>query len=155
MTKIIDIDVLGDPVGKGRGRAVNTASGTRVVTPSATRKWEAEARAIARQRMGDEPPWAGPVTVQVWAYSCPPKSWAKWKQEAALAGALPVTSRPDLDNVVKAALDAINGVVFRDDAQVYQVDARKAYGEKPRVFIRVEFIHETTRELWTRIKPLL
>ena len=34
---------------------------------------------------------------------------------------------PDVDNVVKAISDAMNGVVYRDDGQVATVDAVKLY----------------------------
>lgn len=39
------------------------------------------------------------------------------------------TSRPDLDNYLKALLDAFNGVVLKDDSQVVEFFARKQYGD--------------------------
>ena len=47
-----------------------------------------------------------------------PASWSKAHKAAALAGTELPTSKPDIDNAAKAILDACNGVVFRDDAQV-------------------------------------
>lgn len=44
--------------------------------------------------------------------------------------------RPDLDKLVRAVLDALTGSVWRDDAQVVQIDAGKDYaaaGEPPGV----------------------
>jgi Holliday junction resolvase RusA-like endonuclease len=35
--------------------------------------------------------------------------------------------RPDLDNYIKAVMDALNGVWWKDDGQVCQLSARKAY----------------------------
>ena len=45
--------------------------------------------------------------------------------------------KPDLDKLVRAALDALTGVAFRDDAQVVALDARKEYADTPglRVFV--------------------
>jgi len=40
---------------------------------------------------------------------------------AALAGEIAPTARPDLDNYIKAALDAINTIVVTDDAQVVEI----------------------------------
>jgi Holliday junction resolvase RusA-like endonuclease len=46
-------------------------------------------------------------------------------------------SRPDIDNIVKAILDGLNGVVFADDASVAQLVASKEYGEE-RVEVQIE-----------------
>ena len=37
--------------------------------------------------------------------------------------------RPDIDNVAKSALDAFNGIVYVDDAQVYDLQIKKTYGQ--------------------------
>jgi Holliday junction resolvase RusA-like endonuclease len=46
------------------------------------------------------------------------------------------SKKPDLDNLIKALLDGLNGIVFKDDAQIWSIDAQKFYGEKP--FIELE-----------------
>jgi Holliday junction resolvase RusA-like endonuclease len=46
-------------------------------------------------------------------------------------------SRPDIDNIVKAILDGLNGVVFADDASVAQLVSSKEYGEE-RVEVQIE-----------------
>lgn len=48
-----------------------------------------------------------------------------------------VTNKPDLDKIVRAVLDACTGVVWRDDAQVYWVEAEKVYGPRPGVDVTV------------------
>jgi Holliday junction resolvase RusA-like endonuclease len=45
--------------------------------------------------------------------------------------------KPDLDNVVKAVLDALNGVVYLDDAQVVNLVATKRYATEPRVEVYI------------------
>ena len=57
-----------------------------------------------------------------------PKSWAKWRQQAAQLGEY-TPGRPDIDNVAKSALDAFNGIIYVDDAQVYDLQIKKAYGQ--------------------------
>jgi crossover junction endodeoxyribonuclease RusA len=46
--------------------------------------------------------------------------------------------RGDLDNILKATLDALNGIAYRDDAQVEQITAQR-YEDKraPRVEVSV------------------
>lgn len=51
-------------------------------------------------------------------------------------------SKPDTDNLVKPAKDAMNGVVFLDDSQVVVERARKMYGKTPMTIISVELYSE-------------
>jgi len=37
------------------------------------------------------------------------------------------TSRPDLDNLYKSVTDAMNGIVYKDDAQIVRASIEKAY----------------------------
>lgn len=39
------------------------------------------------------------------------------------------TKKPDIDNLLKFVLDALNGEYFNDDAQVYGIMGRKHYAE--------------------------
>lgn len=54
---------------------------------------------------------------------------------------LPMVGTPDVDNLLKAVLDALSSVVWEDDRQVYQVsDLSKWYaarGETPRTEVMV------------------
>jgi hypothetical protein len=47
--------------------------------------------------------------------------------QAALRGDVRPTSRPNLDNFVKSALDAINTIVVADDCQIVELTARKRF----------------------------
>lgn len=38
-------------------------------------------------------------------------------------------TRPDLDNLLKLFWDALNGIVFKDDAQVVSINAKKEFGD--------------------------
>lgn len=79
----------------------------------------------------------GPLYVRVVAALSPPERWSKAKRSAAIAGEILPMWRPDADNYVKAALDALNGIVFNDDAQVCSLSAQKIYSDKPRLRIEV------------------
>jgi Holliday junction resolvase RusA-like endonuclease len=47
-------------------------------------------------------------------------------------------AKPDVDKLARALLDAITGVVIRDDAQVIDLQLRKLYDdEQPGVFVNV------------------
>lgn len=55
-----------------------------------------------------------------------------------LNGELMPAKKPDIDNIAKAVLDALNSVAYRDDIQIVELQIRKQYSEKPRLEICME-----------------
>lgn len=49
----------------------------------------------------------------------------------------PHVSRPDADNLIKTVLDALNGIAFKDDAQVCELFICKEYGKKDQIHFSV------------------
>ncbi len=45
--------------------------------------------------------------------------------------------KPDLDNLVKLVLDALNGVAWTDDSQVVELHTSKVYGQ-PGIILEIE-----------------
>lgn len=66
-----------------------------------------------------------------------PKSLSK-KKKALLTGQ-PCTSHKlgDLDNLAKNCMDAANGVLYKDDSQVYELHTYKVYSGRPRTEITI------------------
>ena len=52
------------------------------------------------------------------------------------------TTRPDLDKLTRAVLDALTGTVFEDDSQVVQIRVWKYYGAPERTDIFVEAMRD-------------
>ena len=46
--------------------------------------------------------------------------------------------RPDIDNLMKAVFDALNGTLYRDDAIIIRVAARKEYGKHDAILLIAE-----------------
>jgi Holliday junction resolvase RusA-like endonuclease len=67
-----------------------------------------------------------------------PQSWSNKKRQDALECKIWPTSRPDLDNIIKAVLDGILRVAIVDDNQVVHLIARQLYSETPKLFIEIE-----------------
>ena len=65
--------------------------------------------------------------VELVAFMEIPKSWSKVKRLEAEYGAILPTTKPDIDNIIKAALDGIEGVVYYCEKQVTSIDAKKVY----------------------------
>jgi Holliday junction resolvase RusA-like endonuclease len=136
VTDAIIITLGGAPRGKGRPR-FSTASGRpRAITPSATRAYEAQLKFAASQAMGRRLPLSGAVKCEMTATVPIPQSWSKKKKAAALAGLLRPTTKPDWDNYAKTC-DALNQIVWVDDAQVVDGRVVKFYGEQPMLVVTV------------------
>lgn len=140
----ISFTVPGEPVAKGRARAFVRNGHVAHYTPEKTARYENLVRLAAQQAMAGRLPIEGAVNLTVVAYLGIPVSWSLKKQRAAAVGEVFPTKKPDLDNILKAIKDGMNGVAWRDDAQVVQVVASKDYGQ-PRVEVTVyeAFPHST------------
>ena len=130
--------VPGDPTGKSRPRFVRATG--RTYTPAKTAQYEnlvklEYERACAGKRFGDY----AALRMRVKAYYGIPKSASKRKQEQMTGGTLRPMKKPDASNVLKAIEDGLNGVAYRDDAQIVHVEIEKWFSEVPRVEV----------ELWT------
>ena len=73
--------------------------------------------------MGAREPTTQPTAITVAAYLEIPTSWNQAKREAALAGTLLPTGRPDADNLLKIAADALRGIVRRQRGRCQRVQA--------------------------------
>lgn len=133
MTIVID----GQPVGKGRARAGKNGH----YTPAKTRGWESAARLhIATMRAKHKWPenYAGPVEVSISALFAVPASDSKADRVRRLNGWH--TQVPDADNVAKAVLDALNGIVLKDDSQVVGLNVSKRWWTDAGVSVTVQMV---------------
>lgn len=54
-----------------------------------------------------------------------------------LLGLIRPTKKPDIDNITKAVLDALNKVAYKDDAAIVQFSVEKFYSDNPRVEVTI------------------
>ena len=134
MTDAVTITIGGEPVAKGRPRVTRRGF---VYTPSKTRKYESHGRLAAQLAMDGRPPITVPVRAEIIINLPVPQSWSAKRRDAALRGDVHPTSRPDTDNYIKAALDAINEIVVADDSLVVELAAAKQYARVPQITITV------------------
>lgn len=129
--------VPGVVVAKGRPRFTTAGLHPRAYTPKKTAIYEAHVRFAAHEAMKGQAPFAGPVFMRVVCSRPVLKSMSKTKASEAIAGMVLPTTKPDLNNYVKLAEDAMNGVVFVDDSQVVECVAIKRFGERAELAIEV------------------
>jgi Holliday junction resolvase RusA-like endonuclease len=130
------ITVVIDGVAVAAGRPRMTRQGF-AFTPQKTRKFQAHARLVAQLVMDGRPPIVHPVHLKAVIELPIPTSWSKRRDAAALAGAIRPTSRPDLDNYLKGATDALSGIVVADDSLIVEIAATKQYGRDPKIVLVV------------------
>lgn len=140
---VLFIRVPGEPVPKGRPRAriATTKAGKPYIlfyTPKETENYETAVKWSAVSAMVGYTVIDEAVEAHVMVYMKPPMSWSKKMQGLALSGDIKHTVRPDADNYLKAAMDALNGIVFTDDARVWRKTVEKHYCENPRMEIFIK-----------------
>lgn len=78
--------------------------------------------------IGSQEPLEGPLRLELtFAYVLPKKT--SKKQREALQGAYR-DSKPDLSNLIKFVEDALNGILWKDDAQIGEIVARKIFSSE-------------------------
>ncbi len=131
------VHIPGPPQGKGRPRVGRVGGHARMFTPAKTASYEALVALAGQQAMAGREPLDGPLRVSITAAVPIPASWSQRKQRAASDGELRPTGKPDLDNVLKAVFDGLNGVCWRDDVQIVECVASKRYGCTPGVALEI------------------
>lgn len=129
----VEIIVPGTAVPQGSKRVVPTAVGPRAVESNAVRlvPWRAAVAAAAAYAMDGAEALSGPVRVDVvFTFARPLNHYGTGRNADALKASSPLwrAQAPDVDKLLRGVFDSLSGIVFRDDAQVADVRARKLYG---------------------------
>lgn len=134
MISPLTIVIQGPPHGKGRPRF----GAGHVYTPVATKNYETGVALLAKSEMRGGRMFEGPLHIDLRAVFAIPKSWHGNQRAAAIRGEIRPTVKPDADNILKAIKDALNGIAYRDDAQIVSVNVSKVYGAEPFVVATVK-----------------
>ncbi|HEX5321475.1 MAG TPA: RusA family crossover junction endodeoxyribonuclease [Stellaceae bacterium] len=134
---MITITRLGEPVPFARTRIAKTGT---LFTPDRQRSAMAELRILAWQemaaqhggRMLDEP-----LRLEMLAEFSIPARWSNRQRQRAIIGEILPAKRPDIDNLFKLAADALNQIVYRDDALIVEARIRKRYSLSPKIVLTI------------------
>ena len=111
----IEFDIK--PFPKERPRATKNG---RVFTPNKTINYEKQLRNLFLEQVDENfEPFDGPISVKI------DIAVDKVSISVTAVDHKPKGMRGDLDNYIKAALDALNGFAWEDDRQIVHLDARK------------------------------
>ena len=134
--------VSGTPIAKARPkfRMVTTKMGKTfgtAYTPKKSVNFETSVHMAFTVTHGAVVPTELGVKLFIRAYFLPPKAAPKYKKKEIEQGLVPVLKKPDIDNVAKSVLDALNTIVYTDDKLVYRLSVEKFYSFRPRTEVVV------------------
>ena len=104
--------------------------------------WRSLVSLMAKQAMKGENPTDLPVTVSAsFCFSRPKSHYRTGKKSGILRDDAPYkkAGKPDLDKLQRAIFDAMTGIVYKDDSQIWCVDADKTYSDEPGVSVIVRW----------------
>jgi len=95
-------------------------------------------------------PMEGQLIATIMVFRLIPKNTPKWLRALMLDGVLRPIIKPDIDNLEKGILDAMNGIVYKDDCQIvgWGPGHGKWYddGDGVRVEVSVEEMYTPSRQ---------
>lgn len=122
--------VKGKPQGKARARTFYDYRSGRMksITPQQTKDYEEliawSYKAAGGRHLGDSL-----VEIEIMAFYEIPKSTSNKRRQEIIENRVRPTVKPDCDNIIKAVLDALNGIAYNDDKQVVSVECSKHYSD--------------------------
>ena len=144
---MLEVEVIGDITGKARPR-MNTYTGV-AYTPTKTNYYEYLVKKAFQDKYGgiDLIPGNIAVKVTIIAYFGVPKSASNKKSQQMLNQLIRPTKKPDIDNITKIVLDAMNKFVIYDDTQVVELEVKKYYSKSPKIYVKVEELNYVEERL--------
>ena len=129
MEREIRFTIPGTPKGKARARTFYNPKLGRMqsITPDNTMLYENLIRTCYIQASSNKIQDM-PVSITIHAVFEPPKSASAKNREAMFAGSILPLKKPDIDNIAKVVLDALNGLAYHDDSQIVSLRVSKTYG---------------------------
>lgn len=134
--KVFEFEVIGDIKGKARPR-VNTYT-CQAYTPTDTKDYENLIKQYFKIKYPRYETLEGRIAVKIIAYFKIPKNTSKKNTEKMLKNEISPTKKPDIDNIVKIILDAMNKMAFKDDNQITKLEIEKFYSEQERIYVKIE-----------------
>ena len=132
-TQIIHLAIPGEPQGKQRHKW--SPRGT--YSPKKTVNYETYIKELFAVKYPDFRPVESVLIMELQAWLMIPTSASKKKRKLMQDLALKPGKRPDIDNVIKVVMDALEKLAYKNDSQIVEAHLYKFYAERPRLDIRI------------------
>ena len=126
-----------EPVEQARPRAAYIGRRIIMYDPEKVKNFKKELSQLAKLHYRDDP-LDGALEIEISFYRPVQKSLSKKERARRLSGEHRPTVKPDLDNYIKSTLDALNGILWTDDAYIVDLHAHKYYSDDPHIEITVK-----------------
>lgn len=127
-----------EPVEQARPRAVRMGRGVRMYDPKKTADFKKQLHLLALAK--HVVPIQEALSVEIWFYRQIQTSISKKEHLRRTTGHVRPTVKPDIDNLCKATLDSFNGILWKDDSQIVDLNLHKYYSDNPRIEVELDEI---------------
>ena len=127
-----------EPQQQERPRATGRGKFIRMYDPPKTAKFKRELKQLAMLEMRGKSKFDSAISVKIKFFRRVQKSISNAERSRRLSGAHRPIVKPDLDNYIKGTLDALNDVIWTDDAIIVELNTSKWYSDNPRIEIEVK-----------------
>jgi Holliday junction resolvase RusA-like endonuclease len=132
---IVEIRIDGVPAPQGSKNPFGGEANKR------TRPWRAAVSAAGADAMGERGLLDGPLSLEAaFVFSRPKSHFGTGRNAHLLKRSAPtlMTGPPDVDKLLRAICDSLQGVCYRNDSQVAVATGRKLYGRRAycQIFVR-------------------
>ena len=131
-----------EPQQQERPRATGRGKFIRMYDPPKTAKFKKKLRALAAEMYHDAP-LEGEIYLKVAFYRKTQKSLSKKEHDRRVSGTHRPIVKPDASNYLKAFEDALNGIIWADDAMIVHEEIDKYYSDDPRIEVEIEVKKDT------------
>lgn len=108
-----------------KGKARPRVFGKHAVTPEDSVNYENWVKICYQQQNGKY--LEGQISANIRVYHKVPKSYTKKRIAAIREGTEYPQKKPDADNIAKIILDSLNGIAYKDDSQVVELQVSKRF----------------------------
>lgn len=126
-----------EPVQQARPRATRFGRGIRLYDTPKVARYKRDLAELCRMQYHDKP-LQGEISLKVVFFRPVQKSISKIEHVRRVSGAHRPVVKPDLSNYLKSFEDALNGVLWADDAMIVHEETDKFYSDNPHIDLEVK-----------------
>jgi len=131
----IHLTIPGEPKAKQRPKWFKHGT----YTPEKTVSYESYIKELFATKYPEFMPKETALTLHIYAGLFMPKSTSKKKVDMMKLGIIKPIKKPDVDNLLKTVMDALEKLAYKNDSQIVRVVMDKDYSERPRLEITISW----------------
>lgn len=134
MEERITLEIEEKAIPKGRPRFVRRGNFVQTYTPKKTHDYEKMIAKIYKEKVGKK--YTEPIKILISVEIKPAKSLSKKKTQELILKQWH-EQKPDVDNLAKAILDALNGIAYDDDSQIQNLTVSKRWSARDCITLQI------------------